>query len=90
MPSLCSIETQRRSFLRPVGQDLGHEEQRDAARPLRRVGQAGEDEMDDIVGEVVLAEGDEDLLAGDPVAAVAVRLGAGLQRADVGAGLRTR
>ena len=63
MPSLCSIETQRRSLRAAVGQDLGHQEQRDAARPRRRVGQAGEDEVDDIVGEVVLAEGDEDLLA---------------------------
>ena len=44
--------------------------------------------MDDIVGEVVFAEGDEDLLAGDPVAAVGSGHGAGLERADVGAGLR--
>ena len=53
------------------------------ARALRRVRQAGEDEMDDIVGQVVLAEGDEDLLAGDLVAAVARAARPGLQRADV-------
>ena len=48
-------------------------------------GDAGENEMDDVVGHVVLAEGDEDLLAGDALGAVAV-LADGLraERADVG------
>ena len=89
MPSLCSIETQRRSLRAAVGQDLRHQEQRDApASPAARPGSPGEHEVDDIVGEVVLAVGDEDLLAGDPVAAVAGRLGPGLERADVRARLR--
>ena len=44
--------------------------------------------MDDVVGEVVLAVGDEDLLPGDAIAAVGCALGLGAQRADVGAGLR--
>ena len=48
---------------RSVGQDLGDEEQRDAARSARRVGQAREDEVDDVVGQIVLAIGDVDLLA---------------------------
>ena len=71
-----------------VEQDFGHQEQRNAARAGRRVGQPRQHEMDDVVGEVVLAVGDEDLLAGDAIAAVAGALGAGAQRADVGAGLR--
>ena len=54
----------------------------------RRIGQPRQHEMDDVVGEIVLAVGDEDLLAGDAVAAVGGALGAGAQRADVGAGLR--
>ena len=56
--------------------------------PARRVGQAREHEMDDVVGQVVLAIGDEDLLAEDAVGAVARPLGAGAQRAEVGARLR--
>ena len=44
--------------------------QRDALGARRRVRGAGQDEVDDVVGEVVVAEGDEDLLAGDPVGAV--------------------
>ena len=71
-----------------VEQEFGHQEQRNAARAGRRVGQPRQHEMDDVVGEVVLAVGDEDLLAGDAIAAVAGALGAGAQRADVGAGLR--
>ena len=37
--------------------------------------------------KVVLAEGDEDLLAGDPVGAVVLLHGLGAQGADVGAGV---
>ena len=52
-------------------QELRHQEQRDAARAGRRIGQPRQHEMDDVVGEIVLAVGDVDLLAGDAVAAVA-------------------
>ena len=52
---------------------LRHQEQRDAPRAGGRVGQAGQHQVDDVVGEIVLAIGDEDLLAGDPVGAVARR-----------------
>ena len=70
-------------------QELRHEEQRDAARARRRVGHAAPAPVDDVVGEVVVAPGDEDLLAGDPVAAVALPARrVRLQRAEVGAGLR--
>ena len=56
--------------------------------PGRRVRQPRQHQMDDVVGEVVLAVGDEDLLPGDAIAAVGRALGLGAQRADVGAGLR--
>ena len=46
----------------------------------RRIRQARKDEMDDVVGQIVLAIGDEDLLPGDPVSAVADRLRAGAHR----------
>ena len=71
-----------------VGQELRHDEQRDALGALRGVGQAGQDDMDDVVGHVVLAGGDEDLGAGDLVAAVGLRLGLGAQHAQVGAAVR--
>ena len=72
MPSLCSIRSGRRSLRspgRPVGvdQELRHEEQRDAAAARRRVRGARQHQVDDVVGQVVVAVGDEDLLAGDPV-----------------------
>src|SRR5258707_3943220 len=44
--------------------------------------------MNDVVGHVVVAIGDEDLGALDAIAAVGRALGAGAQRADVGTGLR--
>ena len=71
-----------------VHQEFRHEEERNAPGAGRRIGQARQHEMDDVVGEVVLAVGDEDLLAVDAIAAVAGALGLGAQRADVGAGLR--
>ena len=56
--------------------------------PVGRVGQAGEHQMDDVLGQIVLAGGDEDLGAGDLVAAVAGGLGAGADQAEIGAALR--
>ena len=44
-----------------VGDELRHDEERDALGPLRRALDAGEHEMDDVLGEVVLAARDEDL-----------------------------
>ena len=70
------------------GQEFRHEEQRNAARAGGRVGQFGEHEVEDVVGEVLLAAGDEDFRAGDAVAAVAGRLGAGADEAEIGAALR--
>ena len=70
-----------------VEQEFRHQEQRQPLGARRSTGDAGEHEMDDVVGEVVLAIGDEDLGAGEPVAAVGGALGAGAQRADVGAGM---
>src|SRR3546814_7912022 len=40
---------------------FGDEEERDTARPFWRARRAREDEVNDIVGQVMLAEGDEDL-----------------------------
>ncbi len=68
MPSLCSMPPGRSAFASPRAPSsptmpLGGHEQRDAAAALWRVGQAGEHQVDDVVGQVVVAPGDEDLLA---------------------------
>ena len=93
MPSLCSmlgaahVVAGAERAVR-LDQEFRHEEQRDAARAGRRVGQPREHEMDDVVGEIVLAIGDEDLLAEHAIGPVAGALGARLHRVEVGAGLR--
>jgi hypothetical protein len=68
--------------------DLRHDEQRDALRARGRVRQAREHQVDDVVGEVVLAGGDEDLGAADGIGAIGGGLGARLQQAEVGTGVR--
>ena len=69
-----------------IDQALGHDEQRNAARARRRVRRAGEHEMDDVLGHVVIAIGDEDLWPGDQIA-LAIGNGAAAQRPDIGARL---
>ncbi len=71
-----------------IDQEFRRQEQRDAARAGRSVGQARQHEMDDVVGHVVFAVGDEDLLAGEAIAPVRRALGARLDRGEVRAGLR--
>ena len=56
--------------------------------PGGRVGQARQHQMDDVLGQVVLAGGDEDLGAGDAVAAVAAAARPGADQAEVGAAMR--
>ena len=71
-----------------IDEHLGHDEQADALDPLRRALDPGQHQMDDVVGEVVFARRNPDLLAGDVVAAVAVRNGLGADQAQVRAALR--
>ncbi len=75
----------QRSIL--VDQELGHHEQADALDALGRPGHAGQHQMDDVLGHVVLAIGDEDLGAEDLVAAIGLRIGLGAHQGQVGAGL---
>ena len=71
-----------------VEQKLGYQKERNALCSRRRVGEPRQNHMNDVVGEIVLAIGDEDLLSGDAVTAVRRALGLGAQRAEVRAGLR--
>ena len=75
---------------RAVGlrQHLRHDEQRNAARALGRAFDARQHEMDDVGGEIVLAGRDEDLGAGDLVAAVGLLHRLGAEQAQVGAAMR--
>ena len=71
-----------------VNQELGHQEQRDALGTGGRIGQLGQHQVDDVLGQVLLAAGDEDLAAGDAVAAVGLGFGAAADQPQVGAGMR--
>ena len=71
-----------------IDHEFRNQEQRNALGARGRIGQAGQHEMHDVIGHVVVAIGDEDLRALDAIAAVRRALGAGAQRADIGAGLR--
>ena len=71
-----------------VDEEFGREEQRQAARAGRRAGQAGKNEMDDVLGHVVLAIGDEDLLAEQAIGSVLGALRPGPHRVEIGPRLR--
>jgi len=71
-----------------IGDEFRHQQQRDALDPGRCIGQTRQHQMDDVLGQILLAAADEDLAAADPVAAVGLGLGAGAQQRQVGAGLR--
>ena len=62
-----------------VHEELGHQEERDAARALGRVREPGEHEVDDVLRHVVVAPRDEDLLTVDAVV-LALRHGARAHR----------
>ena len=64
-----------------------HDEKRDALDTFRAALDARQHEVNDVLGQVLLAAGNPDLLAGDLVAAIALRDGLGLDEAKVGAAL---
>ena len=68
--------------------ELRADEEADALHALGCAGHARQHEVHDVGGHVVLAIGDEDLRPLDAIGTVGLPLGAGAQRADVGAGLR--
>ncbi|MNF72306.1 hypothetical protein D3C84_542780 [compost metagenome] len=71
-----------------VRHELRHDEQGDAFGAGRGIRQAGQYDVDDVVGHVVFTGRDEDLGAGDFVGTVGLRLGLGAQHAQVGAAVR--
>ena len=73
-----------------IRQKLRHDEHGDALGAPRGIGQPRKHEMDDVVGEVVLAGGNEDLGARDPKTAVRVGFGLCTDQADVRTTVRLR
>jgi hypothetical protein len=71
-----------------VDEEFRDQKQRDALSAGGGIGQSRKHEMHDVVGHVVIAIGDEDLGAGDAIAAIGGAFGAGAQCADVGSRLR--
>ncbi len=71
-----------------VHPDLGHDEEGDPGGARRRAFDAGQHRVNDVLGQVVFARGDKDLVAGDGVGAVRVPDGGRGEGAHVGAGLR--
>ncbi len=70
-----------------VGDELGHQQQADALHAGRRIRQARQHQVHDVLAHVMLAAGDEDLAAADPEAAVRLRFCLGAQQRQVGTGL---
>ncbi len=73
-----------------VDEVLGHDEQRQALHPGRRTGHPRQHEMDDVLGQLVVAAGDPHLVPEQPVAAVGLRFGAHGHIGQRGAGLWLR
>ena len=73
---------------RSVIEKFGHNEERDSLHVFGSVRRAGENEMDDVLRHVVLAVGDENLLAADLISAVRLLFRFRANEAEVRAGLR--
>ena len=67
---------------------LGDDEQGNTLDGIGRADALGEDQMDDVVGQVMLARRDEDLGPADGVGTIVIGLGPGLDQAKVGAAMR--
>ena len=72
-----------------IGQVFGHEEQADPLNARRRIGQAGQHQMDDIIRQIVVAAADENLVAAD-AEAVTIGHGLGAELPQIGAAMRFR
>jgi hypothetical protein len=71
-----------------VGQELRHDEQRNALGAGRSVRQARQHQVHDVVRQIVFASGDENLAAADVIGAVSLRLGLAAQQSQIGAAMR--
>ena len=70
-----------------IGYEFRDQEQADSPGAFGGVGQAGQHQMTGVRCEIIVGPGDVDLLAGDGIGAVRLRLCPGAQRAHIAAGL---
>ena len=77
--------TSRAVFVR---QALGHDKQGDALGAFRCARQTCQNDVDDILGHVVLTGRDKDLGTGNGVGAIGIRLCLGAQGAEIGTAVR--
>ena len=68
-------------------QPLGYQKQRNTTTSGGCPGQSSQHQMQDVLGQVMFASGNEQLAAAQPITAVVLRFGAAAQQADVAAGL---
>ena len=73
---------------RAIGIKLGHQKQRQALRAGRRIGQARQHQVNDVVAQIMLATGDENLGAAELITAVSLRYRLGAGQAQVAACVR--
>ncbi len=68
--------------------EFRHDEQRNPLHVFRGIRQTCQHQMNDVVGHVVFTGRNEDLGAGDGKAAITIRLGTGLEQAQIRTGVR--
>ena len=71
-----------------IDQIFRHHKQAHTLDAGRRIGQAGQHQVHDVGGHVVLTGADENLVTGDPVAAIGLGFGLGAHQAQVSAAVR--
>ena len=71
-----------------TNQIFGHQKQADPLDAFGRVQRAGQHQMDDIVGQIMVTVSDVDLGAGDPVGAILLPFGAAAQQCQITSRLR--
>jgi hypothetical protein len=92
MPIFSSILPQETPLRAPrlpssFDEELRHDEERDALDALGPAGDLRQHEMDDVLGHVVVARGDEDLLTRHAVGAIGLRFGLRAHQAEIGAAM---
>ena len=71
-----------------IDAEFGHDEQTHALDARRRIGQACQHQMDDVVGDIVFTRADKNFVAGDAVAAIGLGFGLGAHQAQIGTAMR--
>ena len=71
-----------------IDHELGHQEQRDTLGTRRRIGQFGQHQVNDVLGQIMLTTGNKDLGTGHRVAAIGLRHRLGTNDPQIGTTVR--